>query len=56
MRVNKTHRSFNGSIWLQRGFVSYGANWYATGPIRSRALLRAMMKRDTRFGAPWLWD
>ena len=56
MRVDVEHRPFNGSIWLKRGTVSYGANWYGKGSVRKRAILRAMMMNITRWGAPWLWD
>ena len=31
MRVDVEHRPFNGSIWLKRGTVSYGANWCGAG-------------------------
>lgn len=55
MRVDVERRPFNGSIWLKRGRVSYGANWYGKGPVRKRAILYAMMKDTTRLGAPWLW-
>lgn len=56
MRVDVLHRPFNGSIWLKRGSVNYGANWYSKGFVRKRALLKAMMRDTIRFGAPWLWD
>lgn len=44
-----------GAIWLKRGSVSYGAYWLCRGQIRKRALLRAMMQQNARWGAPWLW-
>lgn len=56
MRVDVQFRSCQNSIWLNRGSVSYGANWFGKGQIRKRALLRAMMQQDARYGAPWLWD
>lgn len=56
MRIDVKYRSDKGSIWLQRGQIAYGAHWYGKGPVRKRALLRAMMLRDVRLGAPWLWD
>ena len=56
MRVETIHRQWAGSIWLMRGRVSYGANWFGTGPIRKRAILREKMRQTVRFGAPWLWD
>lgn len=55
MQVDVEYRSFNGSIWLKRGSVSYGANWYGRGPVRKRAILKAKMRQTVRAGAPWLW-
>lgn len=55
MRVDVEHRPYHGSIWLKRGFVSYGANWYGHGPVRKRAILEARMRQTVRYGAPWLW-
>ena len=56
MRIDVKYRPFNGSIWLRRGSISYGAFWFAKGPIRKRAILRQEMLQTVRFGAPWLWD
>lgn len=56
MRVDIEHRPYQGSIWLNRGNISYGANWHGHGPVRKRAILEAMMHQNTRLGAPWLWD
>ena len=56
MRVDVQYRPLTDSIWLKRGRMSYGANWHGKGPVRKRALLRAMMKDTKRWGAPWLWD
>lgn len=56
MKVDVQYRPFDGAIWLERGTVSYGAHWHGKGPVRKRAILRAMMKDTTRWGAPWLWD
>lgn len=55
MRVDVEHRPYLGSIWLKRGHVSYGANWYGRGPVRKRAILEAKMRQTVRYGAPWLW-
>lgn len=55
MRVDVEHRQWRGSIWLKRGGVCYGANWYGKGPVRKRAILEAMMRKTVAFGAPWLW-
>lgn len=55
MRVDVEHRPWNGAIWLKRGNVSYGAHWYGKGPVRKRAILKAMMRQTVAFGAPWLW-
>lgn len=55
MRVDVEHRPYLGSIWLNRVGVSYGANWYGRGPVRKRAILKAMMRQTVRYGAPWLW-
>ena len=55
MRVETEYRQYAGSIWLKRGGISYGANWYGTGPIRKRVMLKAMMQKNERFYAPWLW-
>jgi hypothetical protein len=56
MRVDAEYRQLEGSIWLKRGSVIYGANWFGNGWIRKRALLNAMMQQNARWGAPWLWD
>lgn len=56
MRVDVEHRPYQGSIWLNRGNISYGANWYGRGRIRKRALLKAMMRQHIWYHAPWLWD
>lgn len=56
MRVDVEYRQYEYSIWLKRGNTCYGAKWYGRGPVRKRALLEAMMRQDTRLGAPWLWD
>lgn len=56
MRVDVQHRPFIGSIWLKRGNTCYGAKWYGRGPVRKRTILEAMMRQNTRLGAPWLWD
>ena len=56
MRVDAQYGMWEGSIWLKRGSVSYGAHWFGKGRIRKRALLREMMRMNVRYGAPWLWD
>jgi hypothetical protein len=55
MRVDVEYRPYLGSIWLNRGHVSYGVNWYGRGPVRKRSILEAKMRQTVRYGAPWLW-
>lgn len=56
MRVDVEYRRYEYSIWLKRGNTCYGAKWYGRGPVRKRTILEAMMRQNTRLGAPWLWD
>ena len=56
MRVDVEHRPWNGAIWLKRGRTCYGARWYGKGPVRKRAILKAMMRQNVWLGAPWLWE
>ena len=55
MRVDVIYRKYKGAIWLERGGIDYGANWFGKGPIRKRAILKAKMRQTVDFGAPWLW-
>lgn len=56
MKVDVQHRPFIGAIWLKRRNTCYVANWYGRGQIRKKALLKAIMRQNKRFEAPWLWD
>ena len=43
----------SGTLYPRRGLILYGTNWCSNGPVRRRALIRAIIR--VSHAPRWVW-